>query len=59
MKKKVHYLEAFTFPDIYPKYGLVWQIACKGKIDIKNDDYQGTTNPDDVTCKKCLIYFKA
>ncbi len=56
---KIHFLEVFCFGDVYPKRGLVWQPACRKSIAVDEDNLEGTTNIDDVTCKKCLrLYSK-
>ncbi len=56
MSAKVHWLESFCLQDVYPKYGLVWQVACTKIIPMEKDDILVSTNLNEVTCKRCLFY---
>jgi hypothetical protein len=51
-----HWLESFYYADVYPNHGIVWQIACIRKVRINKKHLEGSTNPKDVTCKRCLRY---
>ena len=52
----IHWLEAFTFTEIYSKRGIVWQLACTKKVPVEKDHLQGTTVRKDVTCEKCMKF---